>query len=281
MRTEALFTLHQFGIPCRIGKPVWICPVGDIHRDSEHHADGEWRDWLKYARTVRKDAWFLGMGDYLDFLRAHNRALMHSFNLDAPDIDDAIEKHAKKWLDVIYRELKPIGHRFIGMLSGNHFYQFRKEGHSDRVLAEYLNAPYLGTCAGIVLTLNDSTAGKRGCVRIIAHHGVGGAGTIGGSLNRVQRFLHGWEADIALMGDDHKRGIMPTGDQLRMQFRGAGLEIQSRTQYVGRTGSFLRGYVDGKSGYVTDKALTPTSLGTVELELTLQENGNVKIRGLA
>jgi hypothetical protein len=83
------------------------------------------------------------------------------------------------------------------------------------------------------------------------------------------------------MGDNHQRGIIPTGDKLYLDQHRLGSECQ----WVGRTGSFQRGYVDGLPSYVTDMALNPSSLGHIEIELTLVKSVHtkkpvVKIRGI-
>jgi hypothetical protein len=125
--------------------------------------------------------------------------------------------------------------------------------------------------------MRDKAARASHNVTIIAHHGVGAGNTVGGGLNRVQRFLGGWRADIALMGDNHQRAIMPTSSELSVE---DGV-LQSATRFIGRTGSFLRGYVDGLRSYVTDFALTPASLGIIEVELTLlkdRKSGKIKVQ---
>ena len=145
-----------------------------------------------------------------------------------------------------------------------------------------MNTQYLGVCSAITVTLQDTRRNKRSSILITAHHGVGTGSTIGGSMNRVQRWLDGWNASIALMGDNHQRGIMPSPDRLGVEKN----VLTHQRRYIGRTGSFQRGYVPNLSNYVTDKALLPTSLGWIEIELRLQINPKtgipyVGIRGIS
>lgn len=63
MITTGLFTTHRVELEVSLNKPFKLIPFGDIHRDSDMHADAHWAQFLKYARK-QKDSVFLGMGDY-------------------------------------------------------------------------------------------------------------------------------------------------------------------------------------------------------------------------
>lgn len=65
MKTSGLFTVHGFNIPFNYAKPIRLVFFGDVHWDSPNHARGKWKESVKYFKTL-KDAWFFGMGDYLD-----------------------------------------------------------------------------------------------------------------------------------------------------------------------------------------------------------------------
>ncbi len=70
---------------------------------------------------------------------------------------------------------------------------------------------------------------------------------------------------------------------------GHGLRLKERQQWLLRTGSFLAAYVDGESSYNVDAGRGPSSLGHVELEITLNapRDGagyrvvDIEIRGIA
>ena len=64
MKTSGLFTVHSFNISVT-AKPIRIVFLGDIHWDSPNHARSKWKECLRYCRSL-KDAWYVGMGDYLD-----------------------------------------------------------------------------------------------------------------------------------------------------------------------------------------------------------------------
>lgn len=282
MRTDGLFTVCDYTIKTNLDEPVWLRPVGDIHRDAELHADGEWQAWRKYAFTDPQKAVYIGMGDYADFMRAHVRAMSDHSEVENAGISERLQGSCDKWVETLGMELQPLADRFVGLLSGNHYFEFtdKPEGgkivreHSDARLARLLGTKYLGTMSLITLHLVDiRNKANRAAVRVIAHHGVGAGGTIGGSLNRVQRMLTGWHADVALMGDDHRRGIVPIGDRLTVATSLQGVPtILANSKWVGRTGSFLRGFEPGKRSYVVDCAYEPSSIGTIEVEMKLRKN---------
>jgi len=88
------------------------------------------------------------------------------------------------------------------------------------------------------------------------------------------------------MGDNHARGCFPLGDRLFLshgtsETKGAPqpLVVKAKKRWIGRTGSFLKGYVENESSYVVDAALAPCNLGWIEFTLTLKrdrrEGGNI------
>jgi hypothetical protein len=281
MRTDGIFTTTEYTVMTRLDEPAWLRPVGDVHRDSELHADGEWQAWLKYARESKENAVYLGLGDYNDFMRAHVRALSASNDIVDESISGSLQDKCNKSVELLAREFEPLKGKLIGLLGGNHYFLFtdNQKGmttreHSDARLARLLGTEYLGTMCLVTLHLVDrNNKANRAEVRVIAHHGVGAGGTIGGSLNRVQRMLTGWHADVALMGDDHRRGIVPTGDRLSVGKDLVGLPtLLASSKWVGRTGSFLRGFEPGKRSYVVDCAYEPASIGTIEVQMKLRRN---------
>jgi hypothetical protein len=104
-----------------------------------------------------------------------------------------------------------------------------------------------------------------------AYHGKGAARLVGGSLNTVQQMTDQAEADIYLMGHDHKKSIGLI-NRLRLTRVGHDIKLSHRKCVLARTGSFLRGYVPGQRSYVVDKNLNPTDLGVVKIEMTYRRD---------
>jgi predicted phosphodiesterase len=280
MQTSGLFRTHSHTVNFKsYGKPIRLVIFGDVHRDSPNHADGTWKDFLAHARGL-KDAYFLGMGDYLDATSASEREMlghitpkMHeTFNLDIPKLVNAK-------VELMAKELAFMKGRLIGLINGNHYYQFGSDINSDQKLCEALDCRYLGVCSFIRLYLHGQ--GRHHAIDIFAHHGKGAARMVGGSLNRVAQMVEGAEADVYIMGHDHKRGAVPMSPRLFLTHTSKkGLEVKHKEVWAVRSGSFLASYRDGEVNYNVDAARGPCSLGHVELLITPKSDGEIKIQSL-
>ena len=76
------------------------------------------------------------------------------------------------------------------------------------------------------------------------------------------------------MGDNHARGVIPTGERLRLVDTPSGLVVKTKATWIGRTGSFLRAYVEDQPSYVCDAALPPANLGHIEFNISVGRDDN-------
>lgn len=271
MRTDGKFTVGGFIInSCKNHVPIKLMPFGDVHYDSPGFCEEKWREFC--ARAKSTGAYLLGMGDYMDAFSTSERTILGNPALHESTTQRQ-EKEAKRRIDHVADDLSFATGRIIGLLGGNHFCRFRDGTTSDQYLAGLLGCDYLGACAAIRLELQisrDSHHSKT--VDIFAHHGTGGGGrTTGGKFHNVEHMSRVCRADIYLMGDNHARGCVPTGDTLEIAQkpqRGT-YEIRARQTWLGRTGSFLRSYMTDIESYVVDRCLQPSSLGWIEFDLTM------------
>lgn len=277
MQTTGIFHTHEYTIQnVQPGKPIYVIPVGDIHRSSPQCDTERWLEFCDWAKKKRW-AYFLGMGDYDDFASTSERIILSDPKLHESSretIEDLQRSHTTR----LAKEMSFMRDRTIGILGGNHYGNFINGTTTDHLLAEKLGTTYLGVSAFIRLRL-ITPHGSRHSVDIWAHHGKGAARLAGGSINRVQQMAETAEADIYLMGHDHKKTIsfIP---RLRLQegARANTIKLKQRKILLARTGSFLRGYTPGHASYIVDGAMSPTDLGVVKIELTVKrrqhrENG--------
>jgi hypothetical protein len=272
MQTSGVFETHSFNIPCSYGKDVRICIFGDVHRDSPNHADTNWQEDLKYFRGL-EDAYFLGMGDYLDSTSTTERECLGQISKKMHETfkrDTKALQEAK--IDMIADEIGFMKGRLIGLLNGNHYFEFDSGINGDQMLAQKLGCKYLGVCA--LIRIYFTCRGRHHALDIFAHHGLGAARLIGGSINRVAQMFEGVEADVAIMGHDHKRGGMPTTPRLFLQHDPANnqLKVRQRESWAIRSGSYLASFRAGESNYNVDACRMPSSLGHVELLIKLVEH---------
>ena len=153
----------------------------------------------------------------------------------------------------------------IGLLEGNHHGKFSSSGiTTTQYMCQKLGCKFLGVSAFVRLSFVYGK--KSACVDIWAHHGKSGSRLVGGSMNAVQNMADIADADIYLMGHDHKKSIaMKTRLCLT---HGKGLNLTHKKILMGRTGSFLKGYVPDQSSYIAKALLSPTDLGVLKIELT-------------
>ena len=275
MKTDGKHVNHSVDIPCEIGKPIKIIPFGDVHRDSDMHAHSTWQDFLSYAKS-QKNAYFLGMGDYTDGISTSERAILNGANLHSTT-KISIGDMYKGVVRTLANELGFMRNRCIGLLGGNHFYDWADGQNTDHLLASALGTRYLGVHSFILvrLLLPGRKTGN-GTPRYLklwiqAHHGLGGGSLVGSQYNPVQKMGTIFpEAHINLMGHSHGKGCHPgnpvlvSRDVKDFPF----YVIEEQPCWHGRTGSFLKVYEDGKSSYNVDACRSPNSLGWIEFEIT-------------
>jgi hypothetical protein len=266
MKTTGQFEIHRFPIPfSKFNDEIKLIPFGDIHRSAPLCHEEKWQEFLAMARN-HKNAYFIGMGDYDDLMSTSERAACSKADYHDSTLQ-TLETLYKKQTDRLVKELSFMKGRLIGLLEGNHFMQFQNGTTSTQRMCDALECKYLGCSAFVRLSFQCATRGGTHALDIWAHHGMGAARLAGGSLNRVQNMAEAAEADIYLMGHDHKRGALPL-NRLKLVGSGASLALANRKIYIARTGSFLRGYVPGAVSYIADGAMNPCDLGVVVFTLT-------------
>lgn len=265
MKTTGIFTTHNYKYELAgKSKPVKLIVFGDVHKGSPNHAKGKWREFLQYAKK-QSNAIFLGMGDYIDSTSTSERDALAMAKFHESTVED-LEQLANMRVNELGRELEFMKGRLIGLIGGNHYFQFRSGMNSDMKLSEKLDCKFLGVCALIRLSLQIGDTTTRGAVDIFAHHGAGGARLFGGSINRVDQLREFVDADIFCMGHDHKRGAVPANPKIALS---KSMRIVEKQQWLGRTGSFLAAYQNGISNYNVDSARGPCSLGWIEFDISM------------
>lgn len=279
MQTSGLFTTHSYAVNHRYGAPIRLVLFGDVHRDSPNHAHGAWKDFRDHARGL-KDAIFLGMGDYLDSTSTSERECLGNIS---PKMHETFRRDIQELqiakCELIARELDFMRGRLIGLVNGNHYFEFASTINSDQKICELLKTKYLGVCAFIRLFINCS--GRQHALDLFVHHGKGAARLVGGSINRVAQMIEGTQADIFVMGHDHKKGALPTSRIFLQNTSRGGLEVRHRDVWNVRSGSFLASYRDGEVNYNVDAARGASCLGHVELHITPKKSdGSLQIQAL-
>lgn len=242
---------------------TYIMPIGDIHNDSSGSSDLD-----KLKRHVdwgmERNSYFLGMADYVDLASPSNRKVLTGAQV-YDSVRDALDDQGRAAAGQLYEILKPTKGRWLGMLSGHHYWEFQDGDTTDTWLARKLGAPYLGDCAFIRCQFADQKS--RAHFTIWCHHGVGSGLTLAAPLNRLERVVEYFDADIYLIGHQHKLVGAPM-DRLYVNWNTNPPQLDHRTIIVACTGGWLKGYQAHKKRggraqgtYVEKKMLSPTALG--------------------
>lgn len=249
-----------------------LMPLGDIHyKPDKDFPVKKLQQHVQWG--LDRGAWFLGMGEYLDFTSASQRKLLHPLRDHQKEIiDDFVLKMAQD----LYEVLEPSRGRWIGMLEGDHRWEFTSKnlaGRScDQYLCELLECDFLGTSSFIRLHSKDAPKShpEADCL-VYAHHGIGSSRTQGGHLHRVEDLLKWVNADIYLMGHSHGKASAPID---RQEISPDGIHYH-RTKLIARTGAWLQAYLSKKpqplthpagisrGTYQEQYAYTPSALGGI------------------
>jgi hypothetical protein len=264
MNTTGIFTVHQFTIPSEKSRePIHVIPFGDVHKFAPLHSTHHWESFLGWAREHER-CYFIGMGDYMDLASASERNILRDRRIHESSIK-TLEELYDSHLEQFYRDIGFMKGKMIGMMEGNHYGEYASGITSTQKMCEMFGCKYLGASAFIRITILYKDV-KHASIDVWAHHGRGAARLVGGSLNRVAQMGEQAEADIFLMGHDHRKSAGTTS-RLRLAGGGGGLKVVHRKQLYIRTGSFLRGYVNGQPSYVADMNLNPADLGVVKITI--------------
>lgn len=255
-------------------KDTVIAPIGDLQWNGDRNEIA--LDLLKkhIDRALGMNAYFLGMGDYIDFMSPSNRARLQSADLyDGPlkTMDDA----AMRLVTDVATILKPTSGRWLGLLEGHHFYQLSSGITTDMKLAEMLGTRHLGTCASLTLSFEN-----RGTVILWAHHGMG-SGKAHAPIMKLENLAPYWQADIFLIGHMTKVASAPLNRCYPVFPAKSDIGYQKhRKYYVTGTGGWSKGYMDQsrqgqvpRGGYVERKMLNPVCLGAPLVRLVPQRSG--------
>lgn len=260
---------------------IWLMPLGDIQWGTTDCDVDRFKRHVEWGLS-HPGVYFIGMGDYMDFAspssrKALNHALLEAYDVVSASIDELVLLNIERFLEET--SLSKAKGRFLGLLSGHHLWNFQDGKNGDQVLAEKLEAPYLGTCAFVRLRLPGTD------VTIWCHHGVGGGITMGAPINRLERLVSAFDADIYLIGHHHKLIAAPI-DTIYPVFRGKKAELKHRTRLLACTGSFMRGYTAYRTGptgipqgsYVEQKMLPPVALGGILIKIAAKPDGTPDLR---
>ncbi len=262
-----------------LDEPMSIWGIGDIHLLNR----GCWEAGLDAnLKRIADDphAYWVGLGDYADLISYRDRRFDPG-SMEERDAKAIAQEHGDLAIDRAYDKLMPVADKCLGLLEGNHehTYGVKMERRIVSRLVKRINeeltrrrgkrpwnVPYLGYSA-----FRDVVFMKRGRevrFRLCLHHGAGAAQTKGGKLNRLDRFMQYFDADLYLMGHVHT----VTDDSIVVIGADDACEhLTHRTRAGVICGSYLRTYSEddetSEGGYGERAMYEPVVLGSPRITI--------------
>ncbi len=247
-----------------------LIPLGDIQYDGSEESSSLKLLRETIARGTEAGAYYIGMGDYTDFLSPSNREKLKNSGL-YDTAHDVIERTGDKLIEEVAEILAPTRGRWLGLLEGHHFQEFAAGDTSDMRLARLLGTVHLGTSAYINLTFHRGN-GAVDCV-IWAQHGIGNGVSPAAPVTKLDNVMKAFEADIYLLGHMTKLAHTPT-NRIYPSWRGKKPKLHHQTKHLVGCGGFSRGIQVGRrSGqvprgtYVEQGMMRPTALGAPTIRI--------------
>lgn len=282
--------LVTFEVPFRQRdkRPFVVAPLGDIQWAGKRGptAKESLREYID--RALELDAWFLGMGDYTDFLSPSNRQRLMAAGLHETSEDVIDDKALDLALELYQDYLKPTKGRWLGMLHGHHFAILKTGESTDQRLAGLLNTRFLGTSAFVRLQFREGAHRKdRQAENVIiwAHHGCGGGTTPGAPLNKLQNAALGYDADIYIMGHTTKQPAAPL-NRVKPRWHGRGApDLVHKKVLLVNSGGFNKSAVVGHrvgqvpmGTYAEKGMMNPSVLGApiIRIEPYREDRGDYR-----
>jgi hypothetical protein len=269
VKTTGEFRVHAYEIPFKkYGEPINLIPFGDVHFGSKMFAKDKWEKFKKEVKAL-PNCWFIGIGDYFDAVRASERAALKNIEEPESSISKHLSESVMRELEDFYEEISFMKGRVIGLVGGNHSYTFKADVTSDQVLCQKLDCAFLGVKTLISLVLRDVKQGGHHGHRLVMsiHHGTGGGGLPGGSVNKLYHDANNFDCDIVLQGHDHQRSAT-YHPRVGLSDSHRSPRAVTRNILMARTGNFLYGYIHGQRSYPCDKNMSPNNVGYIRILLT-------------
>jgi predicted phosphodiesterase len=268
-----------------------IAPFGDIHFNAPGHDRRKFTEQIQeladLAKSKQSVVLPLLMGDVLDTFSSSERAALQKPGLHESSrqrIESMILDDLNEFLDVI----QPLNGLIPTVIGGNHTFRFQDAKLSsglvgktvDRVIAERLNAAFLGMCGALILEIHPDKGNTSIPFKIAMHHGYGNASTKSASIGQMIKFKERLPAmNLYIMGHNHiPIATVQPGIDVRKHSKTGHWRMVEMVQGFVRTGSFLKGYIEGEAvdgytgSYIEEKFYVPTGLGIVRAHVSWKKN---------
>jgi len=258
------------------GMPWSFWPMGDIHWWNAACDEAAADDTLG---TIADDplSRMIGMGDYNDLIGTQDKRF-DGDSIAPAHVHEFLKGQAGNAKKHMSAKFKPIAdqNKLIGLHLGNHEWKFDNKMESAIVqdVCEELKVPFLGYAALHDICFEHKKSHEARRFRVMSHHGAGYALTKGGKINRLERFMDDFDAEVYLIGHLHET---LDDEKVRLGADPSCNRLIAHTRIAIMTGTYLKTYCenpDGSSTYGERAAYRPTAIGTPRLGI-VPESGRL------
>ncbi len=245
----------EYIIPYSRPDKFTLFTLGDAHDGTLHFSK---ESLLKVIKQIKDDpnARWVDMGDKCEFIAPSDPRWDCGSISDWVHPDNVALDEANDYMSLV----SPIRDKCLGMLFGNHEDALRRHYHIDihDYICKQLNVPDLGYSAFVRMKFRRGKDGNGHEVLGFFTHGSGGAITRGAKINRLERIMDNFSADLYAHGHCHDI-ITSTKAYLALNQDN---KIVQRVKVGAMTGCFFKTYSqDVRASYGEIKNYPPTSMG--------------------
>ena len=269
---EYIFTEKYKAIKCEPKDVFTFYFWGDVHRDTPTCDVDRWHWFLNSAKKSDENTYFFCMGDTNDFASISERKSLERGKIHEETwmrFDNMAERDNR----LVAKEISFMQGKLLGVIDGNHNWTFKNGKTGTEDLAERMGTEALGWLCHYTISFrfnksNNTT--KQKAIYFVLCHGRAGGKTAGITINQVDDLRRIFPvADVYCMAHDHERGAWPKS-VLVPTF--GEKSLKQKRQFLCRSGSFKRGYVDGQPGYEVGRLLKPADIGALKLTIGFHRN---------
>lgn len=238
---------------------IRLCFLGDLHRSA---AGCDSDQWLRDIESIRRDpnAYAILQGDLFNGVSlSHKHFEFTDIHRDFKTLD--LSRLISMERDAVIDELRPIAHKVLLALKGNHDDRSRQiagiDVHYDLCQAlQVRNGDYACLWRWLLTrskkSWNVQKVAGGWLLTGFAHHGwFGGARTRGAEANHLQRAMAECEADLISCGHSHGEGVQKAVT-IRITQSGEP-KIKRRERLAFSTGTYLHRSTKGTDNYAERK----------------------------
>lgn len=257
-----------------------IYSLGDTHEGNINQAEKALKDAVEIINEDPHALW-IGMGDYIDAITHDDKKRFDPVTVHPKYRISDLKNLPFKQVQNFFEIIKPIQHKCIALLIGNHEEAYAKHKSFDvyKALASLFTESAwgmgkppvrLGYVGFIVYRLD-----RVGSIVHALNHGAGvGGKTEGYPITKAWEMASPFECDIFWMGHVH---MLVEDDKKVTGVTVRGI-LQKKRKFVGITASFLETYKEGSTNYYEHKGKKEGDIGMLKLTITLTYSNHFAIK---